>query len=356
MSEESLKKERKFFLFIAYLQIIGIILVVMGHSFHEYPGGDEGKGMLWYRMLFTVRMPLFMFVSGFLMAFTTSRKSIGWGSFAMGKVKRLMVPYLVLTIITFVPRALMSGLADDVVELSWTGLWESLIDPGEHGMAYFWFIQSSFTLLVVIYAILSVCRKAGIKPEVFYGVICAGIILLNLIPVTWPDFFSIRDTVRLGIYFIFGCVYSTWQNRIDRVVSWENPLVFISFVVLWITFFFVSDKYGDTVFCCSIFGIMMMISLAKILEDRNITVLKHLQGANYIIFLLSWYFNVACQQVLHHFTDMPWWIYSLLSFTLGIYVPWLFYKWMCRHPDNRFSRWSAFLLGQSLKDRNRKTG
>ncbi|MDE6027944.1 MAG: hypothetical protein K2G23_07730 [Muribaculaceae bacterium] len=94
---------------------------------------------------------------------------------------------------------------------------------------------------------------------------------------------------------------------------------------------------------------MMMISLAKILEARHITFLDHLKGANYIIFLLSWYFNVAAQQVLHHYTDLPWWVYSLLSLTFGIYVPWLFYKWMCFHPDNRFSRAMALLLGQSIK-------
>ena len=63
--------EKKYLKFIAYLQIIGIFLVVVGHSFHEYPDGDYGRSMLLYRMMHSFRMPLFMFVSGFLMVYTT---------------------------------------------------------------------------------------------------------------------------------------------------------------------------------------------------------------------------------------------------------------------------------------------
>lgn len=63
---------KKFFKFAAYLQIIGIILVVLGHSFHEYPDGAHGGKFILNAMLHSFRMPLFMFVSGFLMEFTTS--------------------------------------------------------------------------------------------------------------------------------------------------------------------------------------------------------------------------------------------------------------------------------------------
>lgn len=62
---------KQFLKFIAYLQVLGIILVVLGHSFHEYPDGAGGKTLLLYRMLHSFRMPLFMFVSGFLMVYTT---------------------------------------------------------------------------------------------------------------------------------------------------------------------------------------------------------------------------------------------------------------------------------------------
>lgn len=68
---KNISSNERFVKFIAYMQVIGIILVVFGHSFHEYPDGNHGTSMLIYRMMFSFRMPTFMFVSGFLMAFTT---------------------------------------------------------------------------------------------------------------------------------------------------------------------------------------------------------------------------------------------------------------------------------------------
>lgn len=68
-------RKQPFLKFIAYLQVIGIILVVLGHSFHEYPDGNMGRSLLMYRMMYSFRMPLFMFVSGFLMVYTTKLRT-----------------------------------------------------------------------------------------------------------------------------------------------------------------------------------------------------------------------------------------------------------------------------------------
>lgn len=48
--------------FIGYMQIIAILLVVIGHSFHEYPDGMNGSSMLAYRMIYSFHMPLFIFI------------------------------------------------------------------------------------------------------------------------------------------------------------------------------------------------------------------------------------------------------------------------------------------------------
>ncbi|MBD5317368.1 MAG: acyltransferase [Bacteroides sp.] len=343
----SQQPEKRFFLFAAYLQIIGIVLVVFGHSFHLYPGGTSE--MLFYRMMYSFRMPVFMFTSGFLMAFTTSLKSPSWQSFAMGKVKRLLIPYIVLTLVTFVPRSLMSGMADDAIELSASGLINGLIDGPKLVIPYFWFIHSSFVLLLTVYALLLLSRKAGISPAVFYPAVSALILLLNFLPVSYTSLFSLNRTVTMAVYFIAGCIYSHWQRQIDAAVKWQSAGVMAVFAAAWCALFFLQQKEPYAGMLCSLAGIMMVVSAAKILEHRHITVLDHLIGANYIIFLLSWYFNVATQQVLSHYVALPWWVHTAMSLLAGIYVPWLFYKWMLRHPANRFTRFCAFLLGQSLK-------
>jgi len=104
---------KTFVKYIAYLQILGILLVVLGHSFHEYPDGAHGSSMLMYRMMYSFRMPLFLFVSGFLMVFTQfsgNDRPIDSSKFIKGKLKRLMLPFLIITLVTYIPRTLFVGL------------------------------------------------------------------------------------------------------------------------------------------------------------------------------------------------------------------------------------------------------
>ena len=122
--------DNKYLDFIAYLQIMGIILVVFGHSLHEYPGKNYGD-LIIYKALYSFRMPLFLFVSGFLMVYTTkvcNLPRVHPGRFIMAKVKRLLLPMVVLTAITFVPRSLMSFAADDSIPLNLHSfLWRSSV-------------------------------------------------------------------------------------------------------------------------------------------------------------------------------------------------------------------------------------
>ncbi len=73
-----------------------------------------------------------------------------------------------------------------------------------------------------------------------------------------------------------------------------------------------------------------------------------------MIFLLSWYFNVltVSQQVLGHFVRLSWQVHTVLSLLSGIFVPYLFYRYIRSGiPIPLLQRLCAFLLGQSLKRR-----
>lgn len=344
--------------FIAYLQIIGIILVVLGHSFHEYPDGEMGKSMLLYRMLYSFRMPLFIFVSGFLMVYTMQRHrargDASISSFVGKKAKRLLLPYIVLTLITFAPRALLSGYADDAMELSPEMFWKSFVYSEYLPIPFFWFIQASFILLVTNYTILVLGERAGINKVFLFATIIAVFVALQLFPINLGSAFSLDQVVRLGIFFALGAAYGEFHGSIDRYIRWTSITLFLGLVLCWAALFFLTEN-TDFSKLCSVAGIMMCISLARIMEARDIHFIDHLIGANYLIFLLSWFCNVASQQLLHHFVSLPWWCYTILSLVSGVYVPWLVYGYLCRHPESRWVKVTALLLGQSLRKRGGHT-
>ena len=353
ITEQPINSPKKFLKFIAYLQVIGIILVVIGHSGHEYPDGHNGTSTLFYQLLYSFRMPLFMFVSGFLMVYTTKitdtstqieRKPL---AYIGEKTKRLLLPFCFLTAITFLPRVMMSSIADDYVSLSLHSFIFAFLDKQYMPIPYFWFIQASFILLCINYCVLYSTRKARISAHIITTSLLGLFILFYLSDIPTTRIFSLNEVKRLGLFFIMGCSYCVFAKLIDNIIPWQRWWLFALCLTAWGCSFFAFQN-TPWILLCSILGIMMCISLAKIIEARNWHFLDHLQGANYMIFLLSWYCNVACQQVLSHFISLPWYIYSILSFVSGIYVPYLVYKYLENHQNSKSIRILTILLGQSF--------
>ncbi len=351
VSKPMTDEKRPFLAFIAYLQILGIILVVFGHSIHEYPDGCHGMSLTIYWMLYSFRMPLFIFVSGFLLYFTnfTSGHKKKWKHFTLNKLKRLLIPYLVLELVTFFPRVKMSGIADDAIPLTLQSFIDSFLYSNQLTIPYFWFIQLSLLLLITVYGYLLLADRLHIPHGAAIIVMILFLGSIRYWPVTFPYFWALYKLPVFALYFGLGVGYAAYHKKIDELINWTSPFVAILLPTVW----FITVYYTDLTWVGSIFGIAMCISLTKLMVRYNIRIFNHLTGANYIIFLLSWYLNVACQQVLHHYTDFPWWVYTLLSLFAGIYVPWLAYRLMLRYRHRRHVKVVAFLLGQSLRDKKR---
>ena len=212
--------------YIAYLQVIGIVLVVLGHSFHEYPGGNFGMDMLMYRMMHSFRMPLFVFVSGFLMVYTTILRvdASPLPSFVWNKVKRLLLPFVVLSLVTFFPRTLMSGVADDAMTADVATFADALLYNGKLVIPYYWFLQASFLLLVFNYAMISLGRKSGLDDRWVYLLLLVFFLVhvfcsfVSLSGRGCSFFWSIRAGLPCARWSVYVCVY-LWQK------SWNTGIM-----------------------------------------------------------------------------------------------------------------------------------
>jgi fucose 4-O-acetylase-like acetyltransferase len=149
----SLNQSKPFLKYIGYMQAICIILVVAGHSLHMYPDGHHGASTLAYRLIYSFHMPAFLFISGFLFDYSSSKhigKICGVIQLIKVKAERLLIPFFVLTAITFVPRALLSGIADDNIPLTWSAFMRAFFFDDSLVLVYFWFIQSLFLLSCIM--------------------------------------------------------------------------------------------------------------------------------------------------------------------------------------------------------------
>jgi len=347
--------DKVFLKHIAYLQVIGIILVVFGHSFHEYPDGSHGSGLLVYRMLYSFRMPLFLFVSGYLMMYTCFLRGKGTDiiTFTKNKVKRLLLPFIVLSLIAFLPRTAMSAVADDPMELSLRSLLDGLLYAQSLIIPFYWFLQTSFTLLVTCFASIYIMRRLRIPGKYINATLLLLFIMLPFM--NWDidyDFFSVGYTISLGIFFVLGIVFAQYEDLFDRYIKRGSIISVIAFAAAWAALFFLSGDSYIMYKLAGVAGIGMCVYTVHFIIRHKVTVLDHLIGANYIIFLLSWFLNVASQQILHHYVDMPWFFFTALSLASGIYIPYAIYMLMKRHRDSRLCKAISFLLGQNINKQN----
>ena len=334
--------------YISYLKVIGIILVVFGHSFHEWNGVFEDTVL--YRIFMVMRMPLFTFTSGYTLAycFMARPSHRNYREFVANKAWRLLLPFFVLNAFTFLPRALLSGIADDVVEFSLSSFLNCLLLYGSAPVIFTWFLQMSFLCMLITYPILLATKHLRSRTLWLTLLLAASLFTYFTGCLGEYQFFSICQVGYLLPFFVLGTICGTFYRNFISKIPWTHPAILIGCIIGWMGCFFLNETHPDTILYLfsSIFGIMMTISIALMLEKHKITILDHLSGSTYMIFLLSWYVNVASQQVLHHFLPMPWWVHTTLSWVGGIYVPVLVHRFLNHHKEHHaYKRALLFLLG-----------
>lgn len=140
------------------------------------------------------------------------------------------------------------------------------------------------------------------------------------------------------------------ENIVDRHAAVTATVTFIISIAL------LRLPEGGIRFLVSSFnGILMVIAAAHIYTGKKLHFLDHINGASYTIYLLSWFPQVASQQILMALIpDIPWQITTTLAFFSGLYVPLLIYKWLIAHKDRTSCRYIMVVLGmQSTPNRNK---
>jgi fucose 4-O-acetylase-like acetyltransferase len=169
---------------------IAIFLVVLGHVLRGLPAGS-GKGDDWAVFLdawiYTFHMPVFFLLSGLFIEGSVGRP---FGSFLGGKLRTIMYPYFVWSVLQEIVRS-ATGAA------SLRDVWQIAYHP----VMQFWFLYVLF-LLGVIYVVL---RKTGLPPWAF-GVLVIALYAMLQFGVSLGSWGVIYMLALNGIYFAAGAL------------------------------------------------------------------------------------------------------------------------------------------------------
>ncbi len=208
---------------------MAIILVVYGHVIEHgmAPNAQDFFLNPVFKLIYTFHMPLFVFMSGYLMAFSLSRRSLR-GAFKV-KCKSLLVPFLSLGVLGIAVSYFFNvifGKAGGVFNFSQDLIDQLLLRPSA------WFL---FTLFI-----LSALLIYSIHLEKRLGVVGFLSIYFLMLVIPYNDYCCIYYIKWFYLFFLTGYLINRYHLRItypmgQTAVFFISLIMFIGLVPFWTT-------------------------------------------------------------------------------------------------------------------------
>ena len=292
-------------------------------------------------------MPLFFFVSGYLLKYTTRLKGIshgamklwGAGGYLTHKARRLLIPYVVISTAVFIPKAAVSALSVRPVGLSLHDYLHMMVYPYDNVIGSFWFMPTIFIVFVIV----------AYGSKLLSGRWLTLLMVLTLAAdAVWGLDRESPLNIKGAAYYLFYVALGYWfcrsgiETRFSTAVS--TAVVVITFILSVAFVTKIPDFIGSEVIA-AVNGIAMSMALGQLYVAARLKFINHLYGATFTIYLLSWFPQVASQQLLLAVTDVPWPVTTTLAFISGVYVPLIVYRWVQSNKSCRAARAVAWVIG-----------
>lgn len=259
---------------------IGIILVLLGHA---------PVSPTFANYIFSFHMPLFFFLSGYLL---NVDKYNNYFSFIKARFKRLIVPYIIFSIISVILVCLINDL--QLGKLDVMNFLKTSIISKRNGIDYngaLWFFTSLFSIEVMYFPMRKKIKNNSILSLIIFTIGFIGYMYIEIWKYSMLPW-SFNYSVLYIVFYSLGNLFRTYKSMIGA--KW----LVIPLIILNITYLlsnniisrliglsnrFVIAGYLFTIII-SLDGIITCIVIAKYLEAFGI--LKDIGQNSMIVFAL----------------------------------------------------------------------
>ncbi len=299
---------------ILFLQCFGILLVVLGHSGEDIPYLSK-----W---IYSFHMPLFIFISGYLLDYTSKNgiMKINYKNFIKKKFTRLLIPYFLISSFAYIPKYLLGKFALRPLNLDMKTYVYGFLYPWANPIIFFWFLPTLFFIMLITIFLIKLFKD---KIEII--LIISLIISLISNQFINIGFLNINGILNYLFFFILGIVYKRNESIIDKKFKLNNSLIFIFLNIILLLNCIINYKVSSQLLYIfiAVTGILFSISLEKIYSKKEFNFLNHLYGKSYSIYLLSWFPQVFIRIVGFQILKQQWYIVLPFSFVSGVYGPYI---------------------------------
>ena len=310
--------EKKNIGFISFLQVIGPIMVVLGHSLnglsvsHSNPWYIFSKDWIYY-----FHMPLFFMISGYLLAVKSWMGNKSYWQFVKSKFLRLMVPYLVWNIAFCIPKIFLNEFLGDAPVDFWSMV-KAFVFPRENIWGHTWYLMAAF----IIYLMTPFWKKLFTSGKaVAICAIVVGVVLYGL-PIN-TFFLCLNDLHRDLLFFFMGCFLGSnvTEEFFNRMFKGKKVFVYAGIMVaVSAVFLFLVDK--DAIYLQFIPCFVILWTLISIGVNVNCNnVVLYLSKNSFAIYIMHWPIMIGVRIVLHQTLNLPIAVTAVAMSVLGYAIP-----------------------------------
>jgi fucose 4-O-acetylase-like acetyltransferase len=306
---------------IRLLQGVAILMIVVIHSVipgHHYSGVAEVLD----RFIRSCAVPLFMTISGFLYRRST-QSCRPYGRIMKEKAVRLLLPYVAVSSVAFLIKALLGRLAVRPVSLSRQSFAHHLLYPWDNAIVYYWFLPTLFLIFAVSIALDKWVIKRQTGRLVALIVILAALaVFVGVKQAEYPiRFLNLCGVCYYLFYFWLGFAFCQYEPTILQKLgrSWRAyPLMGLALLMT----IALPDPDHALAVLEAVLGFTAMFATVTLLSRRKQwTRLAMIGDRSYQIYLLSWFFQTLPIVAVGRFISNQQYVCAAASFLLGTTGP-----------------------------------
>lgn len=332
--------------FITLAQIVGCCLVVLGHSYPFVT--DMPRWTTDVRdFIYVFHMPLFVFCSGYLFAYTKQTERKAHGEFVGQRMKRLLLPYVALSLVGILPKYLFASVLNESLGLNGMSLLRAFLMPRENVWGHFWFLPMIFLLGWIGFLVERYSMK-GIDKDKGWGVLTMVMLLIawSYQPTEELKWLGINDIIKLGWCYTLGAATCYWIGvRLTATIKQSTLAVaigggiFLTSCVVWKmrlvpTLLIAIAMITAVVLVCRVWA-------AHIAIDRS-----SLVAQTYQIFILSWPCQLVVEIITERLLHLQWWVIIPSVCCMGIVGPLVLLKMIDWFEARTKSRILSTIIGK----------
>lgn len=236
--------------YISLIKNIALLLVILGHAGCIYAGRwqydvvNKYSNILKYitEYIYSFHMPLFVFVSGYIYSYSKNikKKYSCRKEFIINKLKRLIVPYLITSILFMIPIQMIFDIYKDG-EKSYISrvFFETILAKRP---AHLWYLLMLFNIFIIFIFVEKYIKSNK------YIINILLLFFISIASIKIPNLYQISSSFKYLIYFYIGYIICENKNNIkDNLIKNKNIFLILHILVFNIMYFSIDNNSENIV-------------------------------------------------------------------------------------------------------------